>query len=109
MGHPYVAVFVTVFVPQSVAQPAHFPGAVTVTVGVVGHCASLHGIERVSVAIFAGALQVEVTNLQTISIGQFTGNEELVVDTGSVIWGGFKDGMRRTDAGIWYCFGAREA
>jgi hypothetical protein len=77
MGHPYVAIFVTVFVPQSVAQPGHFPGAVTVTVGVVGHCVSLQGIEKVSVA---GPLQVEVTNLQTVSTGQFTGNEELVVD-----------------------------
>ncbi len=80
MGHPYVAVSVTVFVPQSVAQPAHFPGAVTVTVGVVGHWVSLQGIERVSVVVFAGALQVEVTNLQTVSVGQFTGNEELVLD-----------------------------
>lgn len=80
MGHPYVAVFVTVFVPQSVAQPAHFSRAVTVTVGVVGHCVSLQGIERVSVAIFAGALQVEVTYVQIVSIGQFTGNEELVTD-----------------------------
>jgi hypothetical protein len=80
MGHPYVAIFVTIFVPQSVAQPGHFPGAVTVTVGVVGHCVSLQGIERVSIAVFAGTLQVEVTKLQTVSIGQFTGNEELVVD-----------------------------
>lgn len=71
MGHPYIAVFVTVFVPQSVAQPAHFPGAVTVTVGVVGPCASLQVIARVSVAVFAGSLHVEVTNLQTVSMGQF--------------------------------------
>jgi hypothetical protein len=80
MGHPYVAIFVTVFVPQSVAQPPHFPGAVTVTVGVVGHCVSLQGIERVSVAVFAGALQVEVTYSQAVSIGQYTRNEELVID-----------------------------
>jgi hypothetical protein len=66
--------------PQSVAQAAHFPGAVTVAVGVVGHCASLQGIARVSVAVLAGALHVEVTNLQTVSMGQFTGNEELGVD-----------------------------
>jgi hypothetical protein len=78
MGQPYVAIFVTVFVPQSVAQPAHVPGAVTVTVGVVGHCVSLQGIERVSVAVFAGAVQVEVTYLQTVSMGQYTRNEELV-------------------------------
>jgi hypothetical protein len=80
IGHPYVAIFVTVFVPQSVAQLPHFPGAVTVTVGVVGHCVSLQGIERVSVAVFAGALQVEVTYSQAVSIGQYTRNEELVID-----------------------------
>jgi hypothetical protein len=28
---------------------------------------------------------------------------------GSGIWGGVKDGMRRTVSGIWHCFGAREA
>jgi hypothetical protein len=53
---------------------------VTVTVGVVGHCVSLQGIERVSVAVFAGALQVEVTYSQAVSIGQYTRNEELVID-----------------------------
>jgi hypothetical protein len=73
--HACVVVCVTVRVPQSLGQLKHIPGPVTVTVDVVVHLESWQGIASVSVDTFAGAVQVDVTKdeLQTFSIGQYTG------------------------------------
>ena len=71
MGQAYLAVDVTVFVPQPVAQELHTPAAVEVTVMVVGHAASGHGTLTKLVIVAAADLQTGVEE-QTGCIGQFT-------------------------------------